>query len=164
MINHPPTSLHKKKMSFILGRGKKGTPRRSPRATKGKRGPLFHEEFPGYNVFSKQLPDPGQQEDLAGLMTSSEESPSEGSYDSTYLTEVTPESESIPACEECRQEECVCGSSMSDSDFLSGGHGSCSVCGKDDCVCSSDDDGSLLSGGECSGCGEDEDECQCSEY
>jgi len=167
MINHPPTHLphSKKKMStFILRRGKKDTPRRSPRANKGQREKRFIEQYPRYNVFSKELQDPGQKKDLAGLTSSSDGDSllSGGSDDSAYLTEETPESESIPECDECREEECVC-SSMSDSDFLSGGQGSCLVCEEDDCVCSSDDDESLPSVGKCSACDEDEEDCECND-
>ena len=154
--------------TFILRGGNEGTPRRrSPRANKGQRKVRFIEEFSEFNPFSKEFPDKGQEQDLAGLwQTSSSDGDflSGASDDSAYRTEETPESESIPECSECGEEECVCGSSMSDSDFLSGGQGSCSVCEEDDCVCSSDDDESMLSGGECSGCGEDEEECQCSDY
>ena len=77
-------------------------------------------------------------------LSEEDESPSHRSDDSSYRTEETPESESIPECEACGQEDCVC--SDDDSEFSDEG-GPCSGCGEDECVCSTDDeDASLLSG------------------
>lgn len=139
-------------MSTFILRAGKDTRRRSPRANKGQRELRFIEEFREFNPFSKEFPDKGQEQDLEGLLQTSSgegDSPSWASDDSAYRTEETPESESIPECEECGQEECVCGS-LSDSEFSSS-------MGEYE----SDDDESLLSGGECSGCGKGEEKCQC---
>ena len=148
--------------TFILRAGKEPL-RRSPRKNKGVPGPQFTKEFQQYNPFSDKSPDPGQQKDLEEFRQSlsEEESLSEGSSDSSYRTEETPESESIPPCPKCG-DYCVC--SDDDSEFSSSMDGPCSGCEEDECVCSTEDeDASLLSEGACSGCGEDEAECQCSD-
>ena len=102
--------------------------------------------LPDYTVEGKRHSDDMAQLALIPESTEPETSGSE------YIPSTEPESESIPECEECGQKECVC-VSIPDSEFSSS-------MGEYE----SDDDESLLSGGECSGCGEDEEECQCSDY